>query len=99
MRASMKRFGIKQDNAHGISTPALHALARRIGRDHRLAGQLWALGIFEARAVAALIDEPDKVSRLQMDRWARDLDSWAVCDACCCYLFRKTPFAWDKAVE
>jgi 3-methyladenine DNA glycosylase AlkD len=33
-----------------------------------------------------------------MDRWARDLDSWGICDCCCCYLFRKSPFAWPKAV-
>jgi 3-methyladenine DNA glycosylase AlkD len=33
-----------------------------------------------------------------MDRWTRDFDSWAVCDACCCYVFCRTPFAWDKAV-
>lgn len=99
VRESMRRFGIRVDNAKGVSAPALHALARKIGRSHLLAGQLWASAIFEARVVAALIDEPDKVTRAQMDRWARDLDSWAVCDACCCYLFRKTPFAWDKAVQ
>ena len=98
VRAGMARFGIPTDNARGVSTPQLKALARKIGRDHALAGRLWASGVFEARVVAALIDEPDRVTRAQMDRWARDLDSWAVCDACCCYLFRRTPFAWDKAV-
>jgi len=99
VRAGLARFGIPTDNARGVSTPQLKALARRIGRDHALAGRLWATGVFEARAVAAMIDEPDNVTRVQMERWARDLDSWAVCDACCCYLFRRTPFAWDKAVE
>jgi 3-methyladenine DNA glycosylase AlkD len=98
VRASMKHFGIKTDNACGVTTPALHALARKIGRDHQLAQQLWASGIFEARVVAAFIDEPDKVTRRQLESWARELDSWAVCDACCCYLFRKTPFAWEMAV-
>src|SRR6516225_7305174 len=95
----MKRFGINVDNARGVTTPALKVLARKIGRDHQLALQLWDSGIFEARAVAALIDEPDKVTRPQMDRWTRAFDSWAICDGCCCYLFRKTPFAWAKAVE
>jgi 3-methyladenine DNA glycosylase AlkD len=98
VRASMQRFGIRVDNARGVSTPALHALARKLGRDHELASRLWATGIFEARVLAAFIDKPDQVSAAQMDRWARDLDSWAVCDACCCYLFRRTPFAWTKAV-
>jgi 3-methyladenine DNA glycosylase AlkD len=96
---SMKRFGIVVDHAAGISTPVLKALARTIRRDHRLAAQLWETGVFEARIIAALIDEPHKVTRRQMDRWAGAFDSWGICDGCCCYLFRVTPFAWTKAVE
>jgi len=95
----MQRFGINVDNARGVSTPALKALARKIGRDHQLALQLWDSGIFEARAVAALIADPNQVTRALMDRWTRAFDSWAICDGCCSYLFRKTPFAWAKAVE
>jgi 3-methyladenine DNA glycosylase AlkD len=96
---SMERFGIETGNARGVNTPALKAIARKIGHDHQLAQKLWTTGIFEARAIAAMIDEPDKVTRRQVENWARGLNSWAICDACCCYLFRKTPFAWEKAVE
>jgi 3-methyladenine DNA glycosylase AlkD len=95
----MERFGIPSNRALGIATPVLKSLACKIGRDHQLAAQLWASGIFEARAIAAMIDEPDKVSKAQMDHWAGAFDSWAICDCCCCYLFRLTPFAWDKAFE
>jgi 3-methyladenine DNA glycosylase AlkD len=99
VRESLKRFAIPIAGARGIKTPDLHALARKIGRDHQLAAALWETGIFEARALAALVDEPEKVTRSQMDRWARAFDSWAICDCCCCYLFRKTPFARAKALE
>jgi 3-methyladenine DNA glycosylase AlkD len=34
-----------------------------------------------------------------MNAWVRQFDNWGVCDACCCVLFDKTPFAWKKAVE
>src|SRR5262249_54300827 len=94
-----QRFGIKTDNARGVNTPSLKALAREIGRDHRLASKLWVTGIFEARVVAAMIDEPDKVTRRQVECWAGELDSWGSCDGCCCYLFRKTPCAWEIAVD
>jgi 3-methyladenine DNA glycosylase AlkD len=46
-----------------------------------------------------LIDEPEKVTARQMDRWTKVFDSWAICDGCCCYLFRRTSFAWAKAAE
>ncbi len=98
-REGMEKFGITSDRSLGISTPVLRSLARKLGRDHRLAAELWACGIFEARIIAAMVDEPDKVSQSQMDRWVGAFNSWAICDGCCCYLFRRTPFAWNKAVE
>jgi 3-methyladenine DNA glycosylase AlkD len=52
VRAKMAYFGVNVPNAHGISAPVLHALARRIGKNHELAEQLWATGIHEARILA-----------------------------------------------
>jgi 3-methyladenine DNA glycosylase AlkD len=97
--AAMARFGIHAQKALGISTPKLRALARRIGRDHTLAQQLWKTGILEARVLATLIADPTQVTESLMESWAKDFDSWAVCDAGCCNLFDKTKFAWRKAIE
>ena len=95
----MERFGIVARKAYGVSTPLLRKMAKEIGKDHDLARQLWATGILDARGLAALIDDPAKVTERQMERWAKDFDNWAVCDACCGILFDKTPFAWKKAYE
>lgn len=96
----MARFGDRPKQAlGGISAPVLKAMARRIGRDHVLAQELWASGIYEAHLLACMIDEPAKVTPEQMDAWVADFDSWAVCDCCCSYLFDRTPFAYSKAFE
>ncbi len=96
-RAGMVRYGIRADKAYGVSMPALRALGRELGRDHALALDLWASGVHEARVLASLVDEPDRVTPAQMDAWVRDLDSWDVCDQCCLNLFRRTPHAWARA--
>jgi len=80
-----------------ISAPLLHTLAKRIGRNHKLAQELWNIGMHEARILATLIAEPDKVTATLMEKWARDFDSWGVVDSACCYLFALTDHAWDKA--
>jgi 3-methyladenine DNA glycosylase AlkD len=97
--AMMKHFGITGVKAFGLSAPKLHRLAKEIGRDHALAEALWRTGIHDAHHLAALIDEPARVTEAQMERWARDFNSWDVVDTCCRYLFLYTPFAWQKAVE
>jgi 3-methyladenine DNA glycosylase AlkD len=96
VRKKMAYFGVNVPQAHGISAPALHALARRIGKDHRLAEQLWASGIHEARILATLIGESEKVTAKQMDRWARNFNAWDVVDAACCYLYASAEPAWRK---
>jgi 3-methyladenine DNA glycosylase AlkD len=53
----------------------------------------------EARGIAALIDEPSKVTERQMEQWVKEFDNWAVCDGCCMNLFDKTTLAWKKAIE
>jgi 3-methyladenine DNA glycosylase AlkD len=97
VRAKMEYFGVHVPKAHGISTPVLHEFAKHLGKDHRLARQLWMTGIHEARILATLIGESEKVTAAEMDRWARDFDSWDVVDAACCYLYAQTTHAWSKA--
>ncbi len=99
VRAAMARFGIRAKVAYGLSAPQLHHLAREIGKDHALALALWRTGIHDARHLGALVDEPARVTELQMERWARDFDSWDIVDGCCRYLFLFARPAWKKALE
>jgi 3-methyladenine DNA glycosylase AlkD len=96
VRAKMAYFGVHVPNAHGISAPVLHQFAKHIGKNHRLAQQLWTSGIHEARILATLIGESEKVTAAEMDRWARDFDSWDVVDAACCYLYAHAKPAWNR---
>jgi 3-methyladenine DNA glycosylase AlkD len=95
----MARYGINPERNLGISIPHLRQAAREIGRDHELALDLWKTGIHDARILAGMIDEPDKVSEKQMEQWAGDFNSWDVCDQVCMNLFEKLPLAHNKAVE
>lgn len=96
----MARFGITTKRAlGGSSMPYLRWLAKRLGKDHRLAAELWASGIHEARILAGMVDDPAEVTEEQMEAWAAEFDSWDVVDGVCSSLFDKTPFAYRKAVE
>jgi 3-methyladenine DNA glycosylase AlkD len=96
----MARYGITARKVlGGWSTPALKKFAREIGKNHGMAKKLWTTAILEARLLAGLIAEKEKLTPRQMEDWAEDFDSWAVCDGTCLNLFRYTPFAYAKCVE
>ena len=88
--AGMAHFGIVAKKAFGVNAPTLRNLAKEIKNQindrHELALELWETGIHEARIIAYLIDEPKKVTNLQMESWAADFDNWAICDGTCGHL-------------
>ena len=95
----MARYGINPKNNLGVSIYKLRPIAKEIGKDHKLALKLWSSGIHDARLLACFIEDPAKVTSEQMDSWAKDFDSWDVCDQACTSLFDLTPLAWKKVFE
>jgi len=85
----MAKFGITIDGRLGVSVPDMRKIAKEIGQDHGLALDLWKTAIAEARQVAAMIDDPRKVTEKQMEIWVADFNSWDLCDGVCLNLFEK----------
>jgi 3-methyladenine DNA glycosylase AlkD len=98
-RAGLARYGIVTEKAMGVPMNAMQSVAKSAGRSHELALALWATGWYEARIVAAYVDEPARVTPAQMDRWARDFDNWGICDTVCFVLFDKTPHAFGRVAS
>jgi len=95
-REGMARFGIDPSSALGLNVPTIRAIARRVGKNQPLAEELWDSGVHEARVLASMVADPRAITRSTVDQWVRDFKSWDVCDACCCDLFDRTPFVWQK---
>jgi 3-methyladenine DNA glycosylase AlkD len=96
--AGMARFGIATAGTLGISIYDLRPLAREVGVNHRMAQQLWATKLHEARILAGFIEDPAQVTEAQMERWVSDFDSWDVCDQVT-EVFVRTPYAKRKIRE
>ena len=95
----MTKYEIPREQRLCISVPELRKLAKEIGKDHKLAVDLWGTGIGEARILATMIDDPDELTEEQMEDWVKDIDSWDVCDQVCMNLFRNNQLAWKKILD
>jgi 3-methyladenine DNA glycosylase AlkD len=93
------RYGIRTDKAFGVSVADMRTLAKQLGRNHELAGALWDTGWYEARMLASMVDDAERVTPAQMDRWCRDFDNWGICDTVCFCLFDRSPHAFAKVVS
>ena len=99
VRDGMVRYGLPNENAFGIPVGTMQKFAREVGRNHELALALWETGHYEARMVAAFIDDPALVTPGQMDSWCKDFDNWGIVDTVCFKLFDQTPHAWKKVAQ
>ncbi len=95
----MSRYGMATAGRLGTAVPEMREIAKQIGKDHGLALALWDTGVAEARIVAAMVDDPKKITEEQMERWVKNIDSWDICDQVCMNLFEKTPLAWKKILD
>jgi 3-methyladenine DNA glycosylase AlkD len=92
----MARYAIPSDRALGVPVGTVMKMGKALAPNHALAQALWDTGIYEARLMASFVDDPAKVTSVQMDRWCREFDNWAVCDTVCFKLFDRVPHAWSK---
>ena len=95
----MSRYAIPSDNALGVAMRDIKALGQKLGRNQELAAALWKTEVYEARMLASFVGDPAKITPAQMDRWCKDFDNWAFCDAMSFNLFDRTPHVWAKVVE
>lgn len=91
-----KLYAIPSDHALGVAMRDIKALGKKPGHNQELAVALWDTGVYEARMLASFVGDPAKLTSTQMDRWCRDFDNWAFCDAMSFNLFDRSPHAWDK---
>jgi 3-methyladenine DNA glycosylase AlkD len=92
--AGLARYGLPTANAYGIPVGTLRAYAKRIGKDHALALQLWRSGSLDARILASFLADPAQLTLAQMKAWCRDFDNWGTTDTACFALFDRSPLAW-----
>ena len=94
-----QRYNIRTSKAFGVSMSNIQRVAKPLGRDHELAAALWETGWYEARMLTSFVDEPERVTSAQMERWAADFDNWGIVDTLCFNLFDRTPHAWGKVAQ
>jgi len=95
----MARYGINPEMNYGVSIRDLRLMAGDIGTNHELALRLWASGIRDARLLATLVADPNKLTESQAEEMVSGIDSWDICDGFCMNLVRHASFARTKARE
>jgi 3-methyladenine DNA glycosylase AlkD len=77
----LARYGIIARNVVGVSVADIRLLAKPYRKDTTLARALWETDVYEARMMVPFVADPAEITPAEMDRWTKDFDNWAICDA------------------
>lgn len=89
-----RAYNLKQgagEQQFGVKNGDLRQIAKRTGKDHDLALELWASGHLEARMLATLIVTPKKLSSDQLDAMVREASYPWLADWLNSYVVAKHP--------
>ena len=86
------------DSVYGVSFANLGRLRKKIGRNHELALALWESGNMDARTLATMVVDVQRLTPLDIDKWMGDIHYYVLVDLFADALSR-SPFALEKMKE
>lgn len=95
------KLGIPAEHSIGVPTGDIRKIAKEIGKSQDLAMELWKSGYHEAKLLAVLIMEKNKVSITDVEMLMENVISWDLCDHLCKNLVAMLPnyhqliFKWN----
>ena len=77
----------------------LKNLAKRIGKNHSLATELWMTNNHDAKHLAVFLTNFKRFDSNILDNWVQKIVSWGTCDSFCGKIVCFTPYAKEKVLK
>lgn len=90
-KQNVARLGIPAHMAIGVPMPVVRRMSKELGHDQQLADQLWQTGFHEARLLAVLVADPERIPMATIEHWLAEVVSWDLCDHLCNNLLIAVP--------
>lgn len=96
---SLREKGIKYRLIFGVELPRLKEIAAGYEQNHDLAQALWEEDIRECKILAAYLQPAESFDAELADFWMESIGNTELADYVCMALFRRLPYASQKAFQ
>lgn len=96
---SLREKGLKYRLIFGVELPRLKEIAASYEQNHELAQALWKEDIRECKVLAAYLQPTETFDSELADFWMEGVNNPELADYVCMALFRRLPYASQKAFE
>lgn len=92
------RHGAKEP-FYGVKVKDLKTIQRKIEKNHELSLELFDTGNSDAMYLAALISEPQKMTKEQLQKWAEDAYWYMLSEYPIAWTTTESNYGWELALE
>ena len=96
---SLREKGLQYRLIFGVELPRLREIAANYEPNHELAQTLWKEDIRECKILAAYLQPTDTFDSELADFWMESIHNTELADYVCMALFRRLPYASQKAFQ
>jgi 3-methyladenine DNA glycosylase AlkD len=88
-----------QEPVLGVSIEQLKKIQKRVKKDYQLALDLYDTGIYDAMYLAGLIADDARMTKKDLQRWAENATSEALCGYTVAWVAAEGEHGWDLALK
>jgi 3-methyladenine DNA glycosylase AlkD len=85
--------------SYGIGITQLKTIAKEITKNHHLSLECWNSNVYDLKVIAILIEEPLKITRVQINSQILEADFWMLSQIYTTELLGKLPFAMELVIN
>ncbi len=83
----------------GVKVGDLKKIQKKIKKDHELSLELFDTGNSDARYLAGLIADETKITKKQLEKWAKDSDWYMLSEYTVAWIAADSPHGWDLGLK
>jgi 3-methyladenine DNA glycosylase AlkD len=88
-----------QEPFYGVKVQDLKTIRKKLEKNHKLSLELFDTGNSDAMYLAALLSEPQKMTKEQLQKWAEDAYWYMLSEYPVAWVTAESNFAWELALE
>ncbi len=84
---------------YGVKVEELKKIQKKVKFDHKLSLELYDSGIYDARYLAGLVAEPEKMSKEELQRWAEQANAPVLSESTVAWVASESKYGLEMALK
>lgn len=97
-KRTLVKHGAKEP-FYGVKVQDMKKIQKKVKQDHELSLALYDTGVGDAMYLAGLISEPSKMSKKELNKWAKSANWYMISEYTVAWVAAESKYGWELGLE